>query len=153
MRRNTGRRRRFPPAVPQRRPEDVDPELVLLALIMPGGYHPPVPAQFRGAGSRRKSYCPACDLVLRGAEICPLCHSEALPMPKSWRPGRKGHRSRVWDVRISRRRYGRGYAVPDAVRRLGVKGLPRRDPDLVHQAITSRGIAQRARYRRNRTTS
>jgi len=149
VKRNAGRQRRFPPAVPQPRPEDVDLELILLALVTPGGYQRPVPLQFGGAGSRGKSYCPACDLVLRGAGTCPLCAAEAVPMPKSWRPGRKGHRSRVWDVRVSRRRYGRGYAVPEAVRRLGVKGLPP-GPDLVHQAIARRGIAQRARYRRNR---
>jgi hypothetical protein len=157
-RRNTGRPRRMPPVVPQPRPEDTDPELIWLAMATPGGYQgPPAPQQFRGAGSRGKSYCRWCDLVMRGAGTCSYCGRAAVLMPKSWRPGRKGTRTRVWDVRVSRRRRQHS-GPPDAVRQLGVRGLPPRSqavlswyvPDPVRQAIVRRGLAQRARYRRGR---
>jgi hypothetical protein len=154
VKRNTGQPRRYPPTVPQPRVEDIDLELVWLALVTPGGYQRPGPQQFRGAGSRGKSYCRRCDLVMRGAGTCPHCGRAAAAMPKSWRPGRKGTRTRVWDVRVTRSHYG--YAVPDVVRAMGVKGLPPRqrfwwgDPDPVRKAIIRRGLAQRARHRRNR---
>jgi len=156
--RNTGASRRFPPAEPVPPPGYTDLEAVWLALATPRGYHgPPVPQQFRGGIARNKSYCRWCDLVARGAGTCPQCGTPMLQMPRSWRPGRKGTRTRVWDVRVSRRRRQHGDA-PDVVRSLGVKGLPPRSqavlswwvPDLVHQDIIRRSLAQRARYRRGR---
>ena len=149
----------MPPTVPQPRPDDIGLELIWLALATPRGYHgPPVPQQFRGGITRNKSYCRWCDLVARGASTCRQCGKPMIQMPRSWRPGRKGTRSRVWDVRVSRRRR-QPSGAPDAVRSLGVKGLPPRSqmvlswwvPDPVRADIARRGLAQRARYRRSRS--
>jgi hypothetical protein len=154
-RKNAGRERRFPPAELATSLTEAElAELILAVLADPFAPPKPGPVPFRGPGQRYKSYCPACDLVLRGAMTCSSCGGKTLQMGTAWRPGRKGARTRVWDVRAHRNQ--RQANVPDVVRRLGVRGLPPRSrywwgaPDPVHQAITVRGQRQRSRRRRNR---
>lgn len=148
-RRNAGRERRFPPAEVQAPPSA---ELILAVLAGENPY--PAAPQFRGPRPSDKSLCPACGWVGRGNLTCLRCEGSMVQMPRSWRPGRKGTRTRIWDVRAHRNR--RQSNVPDVVRALGVTGLPPRSrywwgaPDPVHQAITARGQRQRSRRRRNR---
>lgn len=119
-------------------------------------YRGPGPHQ-TGAPTSDKSYCPACDTVGRGNVTCQGCGEPMTQMPRSWRPGKKGSRTRLWDHRQMWHSYGQ--AVPEAVKSLGVP-----DPQPVRTAhwwrlnadqaaIEARGIRQRARRRRNRRTS
>lgn len=55
--------------------------------------------------SRGKNYCPECDTVRKGpgAHGKPNCPGTFEYMGKSWRPGKKGTRTRMWNDRVARR--------------------------------------------------
>jgi hypothetical protein len=155
VKRNAGRRRRYPAAQPQQPADVIEREAVWAWLT--GAAPEPGPPQSRGPGKRYKSYCPPCDLVHRGAMTCLRCGGDTVQMGTDWRPGRKGSRTRVWDTRVSARKRGWPAYVPEPVRQLGVKGLPPRSavtwwsPDAVLRAIEARGRRQRSRRRRGRS--
>jgi hypothetical protein len=50
---------------------------------------------------RAKYYCSPCDKVVKAmfGALCPHCGGQMTPMGTQWRPGRRGTRTRMWDLR------------------------------------------------------
>jgi hypothetical protein len=72
--------------------------------------------------SSSKYYCHVCDVVRKGPSGAHFCDLPMQDMGKDWKPGRKGHRTRVFDKRKAPRWYGGYQQLPfEPARRAGQK--------------------------------